>query len=63
MPGLLIDVKLTIFYFDPLSFYFLLQDSCNKFVVPHDVMNFSEGKITELKIASVFVSKDSFLRS
>lgn len=28
----------------------LFQDSCNKFVVPHDVMKFSEGKFTELKI-------------
>ena len=29
------DVNIVIFVF---------QDSCNKFVVPHDVMQFSEGR-------------------
>ena len=48
-----------VFELKPLSFYFRLQDSCNKFVVPHDVMKFSEGKITEL-ISLPFQQKNIF---
>ena len=34
-------LKICIIYLTPLP---ILQDSCNKFVVPHDVMKFSEGR-------------------
>lgn len=36
---------------------FVFQDSCNKFVVPHDVMKFSEGRTCDFFVVTCAVQR------